>query len=356
MDVLRAGRNRKILTVAALTIAALIAFTAFIELPKAQQTNPNQFTQPFAANSIWKRPVPQNATYYDVSDAIWSNKNLAPNRVSVEQVTIIYTDPKQPEVSIVKSRGWNFPKRSQTDGQVFYTRRFAPDAGIEVRYPRTGNASFVIIDPATGLASEGSAGWRELGGDLITYYNEPRIHNIDLKGDGLSGTLGSGLPALGGLIRLGEINQGINHSLAIAMGSRRFSRTNNFIAPAWRADGFAKSMFNGYFGTNPRYTMGTLLAIPHSVDINQIDWKTPQGEMLARSNQTYGWIIVDSSDGGLGEDIMKLNFSRQATAIDLGLDINPANDSLFAARPAVDITGLEADIIKIMTLVMATTK
>ena len=142
----------------------------------AQQANSGQFAQPFASNSIWNRPIPINAVYFDVGDAIWGNSRLAPNRVSIEQITIIYTDKTQPEVSIVKSRGWYVPGRAQTDGQVFYTRRFAPDAGIDARYPRSGNASFVIIDPETGIATEGSAGWREPGGDLITYYDEPRIH------------------------------------------------------------------------------------------------------------------------------------------------------------------------------------
>ncbi|VAW17181.1 hypothetical protein MNBD_ALPHA11-2106, partial [hydrothermal vent metagenome] len=295
----------------------------------AQNSNALQFQQPFSTSSVWKRPIPRNATYYDVSDAIWGEPSLAPSRVSIEQITIIYVDESQPEVNIVKSRGWNMPKRAQTEGQVFYTSRFAPDAGINVRYPSTANASFVIIDPKTSIATEGSAGWREPGGDLITFYDEPRIHNIDLRGDGLSGTLGSGLPALGGLIRAGEINNGINHSIAIAMGSRRFSKSNHFVAPAWRADGFASSIFNGYFGSNPRYTMGTLLAIPYSINIDEIEWNTPQGYILAKSSQQYGWIIVDSNDGGLGDDQMKLNASRVASVNDFGILINPDTDELY---------------------------
>lgn len=322
----------------------------------AYSSEPIKFKQPFSSNSIWKRTIPKNATYYDVSDAIWGKSSLAPNRVSIEQITLIYIDKNQPEVNIVQSKGWFMPKRAQTSGEVFYTRRFAPNAGIEVRYPSGGNASFVIIDPKTGIATEGSAGWREPGGDLITYYDEPRIHNINLFGNGLSGTLGSGLPAMGGLIRVGEINKGINHSIAISMGSRRFSKNKHFVAPAWRADGFASNILNGYFGKNERYTMGTLLAIPHSVDIGAIDWKTKQGYILAKSSQKYGWYIVDSNDGGLGDDQMKLNMTRKTVLNDFGLQVNPANNDLRVVNPKIDIVGLESDVITIMKLVMATVK
>ena len=321
----------------------------------AQGANQAKFKQPFSSNSIWKRPISKNAIYYDVSAAIWGNSSLAPNRVSVEQVTLIYIDKSQLEVNIVKSKGWNMPKRAQTRGEVLYTRRFAPNAGIEVRYPSTANASFVIINPKTGIATEGSAGWREPGGDLITYYDEPRIHNINLFGNGLSGTLGSGLPAMGGLIRVGEINNGINHSIAIAMGSKRFSKNKHFVAPAWRADGFASNLLNGYGGKNDRYTMGTLLAIPYSVDIDAIKWKTRQGYNLAKSSQKYGWYIIDSNDGGWGDDQMKLNVTRETALIDFGLQVNSDND-LRVVSPKLDIVGLERDVITIMKLVMATTK
>ncbi|MCF6326272.1 MAG: hypothetical protein L3J21_03145 [Devosiaceae bacterium] len=334
----------------------LLAIIGAAAPSNAQISSAPQFQQPFSSSSVWRRPIPRNATYFDVSDAIWGEPSLAPNRVSIEQITIIYVDENQPEVNIVKSRGWFMPKRAQTDGQVFYTRRFAPDTGINVRYPSTANASFVIIDPKTSLATEGSAGWRDPGGDLITFYDEPRVHNIDLKGDGLFGTLGSGLPALGGLIRAGEINNGINHSIAIAMGSSRFSKTNHFVAPAWRADGFSSSIFNGYLGTNPRYTMGTLLAIPYSINIDAIEWNTPQGYILAKSSQQYGWIIVDSGDGGLGDDQMKLNTSRIAAVNDFGVLVNPDTDELYVGEAKFDVVGLEKDVIAIMKLVMATTK
>ncbi len=351
--------NTRLLQISKGKLLPLLLALALLPVP-AKSIQPGQtpdlFERPFAPSSFWNRKIPEDATYIDVSDAIWGDPGLAPNRVGVEQVTLIYSDPHQPEVKIVKSRGWNMPGRAQTSGEVFYTSRFAPDAGVEVRYPSTGNASFVIIDPLRGTASEGSAGWREPGGDLITYYDEPRLHDIDLAGDGLSGTLGSGLPALGGLIRLGEINSQISHSIAISMGSRRFSRAPKFIAPAWRADGFADSPLNGYFGKDPNYGMGTLLAIPRSVDIEEIDWQTEQGKILARSAREYGWVIVDSSDGGIGNDQMKLNFSRDAARIDLGLEVRPENDELFVARPVLDIAGLEADIITIMGLVMATRK
>lgn len=319
-------------------------------------TQAQSIERPFSAQSIWNRLIPENASYYDVYDAIWGKARLAPNRVSIELVTLLYVDESQPETRIVQSRGWNYPARSLPSGLVFYTRRLAPDAGVEMRFPRIGNASYVIIDSARSTADEGSAGWRDPGGDLLGFFDEPRLHNINLRGAGESGTLGSGLPALGGLIRRGELNSGINHALSISMGSRRFSRSVHFTAPAWRADGFAGSRIQGYFGNNPHYTLGSLLAIPPSVDINQINWNTPQGRVLAQANQRYGWYIVDSSDGGLGGDIMKLTMSRDALAPDLGLAVDPETNNLVPLANVIDVVGMEADIRQIMRLVMATTK
>ncbi len=324
--------------------------------PAISQNNGPIYKSPFSSNSIWNRVIAKGATYHDVSEAIWGKPSLAPNRVSVEQVTIIYYDETQPIVNVVKSKGWYVPGRADASLQVFYTTRIAHNAGIEVRYPSTGNASFVIINKKTNIASEGSAGWREPGGDLITFYNDKRIHNINLYGNGLSGTLGSGLPALGGLLRQGEINDEIKHSLAIALSSRNYSRTNQFIAPAWRADSFASSIIHGYFGKNPSYSIGTLLAIPYNIDINQIKWNTKQGYIMAKANQKYGWYIIDSNDGGLGDDQMKFNISRETAIHDFGLGIDPKTDKLYVKEQKIDVVGLEADVIQILKLVMATTK
>lgn len=316
----------------------------------------NDYSEPFASSSIWNREIPNNANYYDVSDAIWADSVQAPNRVDVELVTLCYVDETQPEVSFYKSEGWFYPDRSIKQGSVLYKRRLANISGTETRYPNTGNASFVIIDSKNGISDEGSAGWREPGEEFITFFDEPRLHNIDLNGDGLKGTLGSGLSALGGLLRTGEINSVINHSLAISLSSRRYSKDVYYVFPASQGDGFASNTTYGYLGDNQNYTLGTLLAIPKTINIDSVSWNTSQGYNLAIANQKYGWYIIDSSTGEVGGDLMKISMARRAAYEDLGLEVDQMSNEITVNLNKIDILGFENDVKSILQLVMATTK
>lgn len=316
----------------------------------------NDFAEPFSANSIWKREIPTGNTYFDINDAIWGDPLQAPNRVSAELVTLCYVDESQPEVKFYKSEGWFYPERSRKEALVFYSRRLNDNSGTEVRFPNTGNGSFVIINTKNGIADEGSAGWREPGEDFITFFDEPRLHNIDLNGEGLKGTLGSGLPALGGLLRKGEFNSVINHSLAISTSSRRFSKDIYYVYPASQGDGFASNPIYGYLGNNQKYTMGTLLAIPYSINIDSISWETQQGYNFAIANQKYGWYIIDSSTGGVGGDLMKFSFERNAAYYDLGLEINHSTNEVTVDPNKINFVGFQNDVNTIMQLVKATTK
>jgi len=341
-----------------LTAFILIALVAILGCEKKapEIIEPNDFTRPFAINSIWNRQIPINSRYVDVYDAIWGDPVQAPNRVRAELVTLSYVDESQPEVKFFKSIGWDFPERSEKRGDVLYTRRLAFLSGTETRYPNTGNASFVIIDAKKGTSVEGSAGWRVPGEDFITFFDEPRLHDIDLNGAGLKGTLGSGLPALGGLLRLGEINSTINHSLAISLSSLRFSIDVHYLSPASQGDGFASDPVYGYLGSNKNYTMGTLLAIPSTIDIDSISWNTAQGYNLAIANQKYGWYIIDSSTGGIGGDLMKISIERNAAFEDLGLTVDKSNNEITVDPNKIDFDGFESDVKTILQHVMATTK
>lgn len=338
-----------------LTIVAIIGLNSCKK--KTEEIIPtNDYSEPFSSNSVWNRQIPNNSPYFDVNNAIWGDPTQAPNRIDVELVTICYVDESQPEVKLYKSKGWFHPDRSKNQGSVLYKRRLAYYSGTETRYPNTGNASFVIIDSKNGISDEGSAGWREPGKKFITFFDEPRLHNIDLNGDGLNGTLGSGLPALGGLLRMGEINSTINHSLAISLSSRKYSKDNYYVSPASQGDGFASNSTYGYLGNNPNYTLGTLLAIPYSINVDSITWNTPQGYNLAVANQKFGWYIIDSSTGEVGGDLMKISMSRSAAYQDLGLEVNHSTNEITVDPNKINFIAFEEDVKTIMQLVKATTK
>ncbi len=115
---------------------------------------------------------------------------------------------------------------------------------------------------------------------------------VDGRGEGTgqaNGRRASMIPSFAGLIRNGEIAGGrIPHALA-ALAPASLLTT----AAVWPALAFDRDA--GYSGTLP---MGTLLAIPPGVDIQQLPL-SPQGRVIARAAQDYGIYLVDRGGGGL---------------------------------------------------------
>lgn len=317
-------------------------------------TNDPEFARPFSSSSIWNRKIPSDAAYVEVQQAIWDDSSQTPAILVPDLVTICCVDPSQPAVNFRLNQGWNYPERSQPRGEVLFQRKLPPDCGSEVRYPRNGNALYAIIDTAAGLADEGVGAWREPGGDFLTFYDSKSLHNIDVvDGNGLSGARGSGLSALGGAIRWQELSTGIEHALAVALSSRRYSKDRHYVWPASRGDGFAAHPTHGYLGNNPDYTMGTLLAIPHDINIDSEAWKTPQGRIVARAAQIYGMYIIDSGTGEWGGHAIAIGIERRAAYEDLGLTIDPVTDEKDIDPKKIDIAGFTSDIQHILRLVQA---
>lgn len=211
----------------------------------------------------------------------------------------------------------------------------------------------MLFDPVTKLADLGVGGWHDPGGPLLNGANDGAgAHRLDVvAGDGVRGYgRGSSLPALGGALRIGELSRTIRHALAINVYAVRLSAAPHFVWPASSADSSADF---AYQGTNPRYAMGTLLAIPRSVRLGASSWRTRQGRNLARAAQRYGWYIVDSLPPP--GDLVQFGIDNDAAREDLGLAIDPAtgNESVDPAK--VDIEGLNADVVRILGLVSAVT-
>ncbi len=118
---------------------------------------------------------------------------------------------------------------------------------------------------------------------------------IDARGDGTgwwNGRRASMLPSFAGLIRKGEIANGrIPHALAMQLPRQLLKRE-----AVWPAYAFDRD--SGYSGTVP---MGSLLAIPPSVDIDQLGLSA-NGRVIARAAQDYGIYVVDR--GGKGSTIL----------------------------------------------------
>jgi hypothetical protein len=115
---------------------------------------------------------------------------------------------------------------------------------------------------------------------------------IDARGDGTgwwSGRRASMLPSFAGLIRTGELAAGyIPHALAVQVPASLLKEQ-----AVWPAYAFDRN--SRYSGSLP---MGTLLAIPPSVDIDRLELSSA-GRVIARAAQDYGVYIVDRGGSGI---------------------------------------------------------
>jgi hypothetical protein len=116
----------------------------------------------------------------------------------------------------------------------------------------------------------------------------------DLYSNGLhGGTRAYGGSAVGGLVRDWELEQGrIDHAIAVAL--RPEQMRNGPVWPASVEDGGGTDT-GPYSGGSNGIAMGSLLAIPPSVDLAS-QGLSPAGLAIARAFQNYGGYVVDKSD------------------------------------------------------------
>lgn len=154
-----------------------------------------------------------------------------------------------------------------------------------------------------GSSSDGSGNWRA-GGALV---------NVLLKGSGhgfdgfaclgpnrppdpnwcLGQTRSSGIPLFAGAVRPGELTNGVRHALAIIVGQEFLRRSPAHVWPAAADDGSENYMG----GSSCNYSLGQLVAIPLSVDVDRLPLRLPQSRNVARALQRYGAYSVDVSPG-----------------------------------------------------------
>ena len=124
---------------------------------------------------------------------------------------------------------------------------------------------------------------------------------VDIYGDGIPGThFGSGLSAIGGSIRKGELtnNRAIRHALKVMIWGKKYlyySDSNpGYRWPATNADNYAAQDY-GYRGTNPSLVQGSLLAIPPNVTQASLSLQTPAAKKLFVALKNYGAYVSDDA-------------------------------------------------------------
>lgn len=333
-----------------LGVVVVLAGLPEVAPAKAHATGatPGTINAPFASTSIWRRAVPAGATLHALNGAIATTSPSSSWSAGLDLVTVCKTSPSGKLVNVERSSGWSLPARSTSTGEVQYQRRLAATACTDVSWNPVGNGLFVLYDAASGTADLGVGAWRVKGGPLLNGAPDgTRAHHLDvIAGDGTTGYgRASGLPALGGLLRSGEMRGGIKHAVAINLPNRLLSASRHFTWPASSADASAGIT---YLGSDPALTMGSLLAIPPEVKVAKLSWHTKEGKNLALAAQRYGWYVVDAIGGG---DQLQLGMETGAARANLGLSIDAAGHQQVDAAK-VDMVGLNADLNAIVGLLV----
>ena len=257
------------------------------------------FLQPFTSASMWNMPIGSGAQYLSANLAPATTKTLASDQ------HIIVMTPTAPSTALNYSpAGWSAgADRCATTGP-FPTPASAPIPGSFVVPSSTMN------DPLTAVAADGRTLIQGEPFARCTPGGAGTLKFIDgtpgdLFSDGQVGyDGGSGLSALGGTIRLGELVPGgvISHALQIdvdgAANLYRGTASTCYHWPATKCDAYGPT---GYGGANPALTIGALLALPQTLDINSLNLQTAPGRILATAFQNYGAYVANDASSATRE-------------------------------------------------------
>src|SRR5712692_1587704 len=304
---------------------------------------------PFSRDSIWNLPIGASAVYVPAKIQQATQRGM-----TTDPDVIILTPNATMTAVYYNSDGWSGGTRCTPQGNVLFNAPI-PDNFV-VQGAGSGNPDGLmpkyvtaILMPDGHTLTQGQPFARCTAGGPATMWWS--VTN-DLYGTGIDGGHGgSGLSSLGGTIRFGELVPGgvIRHVLKINLyGLNNYyydATTHGYRWPASQADGCASSC---YAGTTPALRMGSLLAIPASVNIDSLGLETEPAKILARALQDYGAYTVD--DTAWSVYAIATEFSPQGRIDDefnaaWGFPISPSSktvpwardmDRLFGALNVVD--------------------
>ena len=276
----------------------LLATSILLTSDIMAQRDPYQW--PFARNSIWNMPIHRDAEY------IHAGIEPPLNGTGADEDYIVLT-PCAPMVDIyTNNAGWDRSRdRCPAEGPVLFSAPIPPDYVINSDnwLGLTPNSGLAVLMPDGVTIKQTQPFARcEEGGYGTSRYTFP---DVDIYGDGIRGAHGgSGLSAIGGTIRLGELVPGgeIRHAVKINIYAARYlhydSLTRGFRWPAVAADGYAPRVY-GTLGS-PVYEcrMGALLALEPDLDLEEFEFETGNegpAMILARAFQRYGAYIADDT-------------------------------------------------------------
>jgi hypothetical protein len=248
---------------------------------------------PFSSTSIWNMPIGANAKYVPAN--IQKAKYFDADREYFYKLKT--GDPMRQVLSPGNfGPGRCTGKQSMQLSLPIPDNLIVPDATSQPYSTPNNAAAFLMPDGKTIEQLEPLA--RCTAGGNIHGWRNP-WGGVDIYGDGIKGThFGSGLSAIGGSIRRGELtgNEPIRHAIKILVWGKKYLHYSKAVPgyrwPADRADRYAASE---YKGTNSKLVQGSLLAIPPSVKMDSLGLKTIPAQKIFKALQNYGAYIVDDA-------------------------------------------------------------
>jgi hypothetical protein len=258
--------------------------------------------QPFATTSIWNMPIGRRAHYVPAGLSPAPGKhNRWAGMPFLDEERIVLT-PAAPLTELhYSSAAWTGRDRCQPTGKLVASVPMPPDYLVP-NSTQNNAAAFLLADGRTIVQTQ-PLGRCKAGAAGTTY---ARFDNVDLYGDGIHGAHGgSGLSAIGGTIRLGELRPGSDtgprHVLKVNVYAKEALfecqvRADCLRWPAGSADTGAIALYGRASGNGNRaMRMGALLAIPRWKKIASLRLETQPGRQLAWTLQNYGAYVVDDT-------------------------------------------------------------
>lgn len=303
-----------------LLLLALAALCAGV-LARAPDAARDPWLWPFSTESIWNTPIGSGAVY--VPAEIGAAQN-----VGIDEELLFRISEGAPHRKLFAPKSWE-----QRAGGTKELPGFQVDDAITVPDARkwwTPNACAALLMPdGRTIKNIGVLCRPEPGGPVFGY----NFGDSDIRGDGIRGSHGaSGMSALGGSIRVGELTrpEPIRHAIKVDIYCKCYAwfgdDRKGFRWPANSADSYAGKE---YGGKNRALVMGSLLAIPPGVTEQSAGLKTEVGRKLFRALQDFGAYVVDDAawdchylcaEKGVAEEVEKK----------LGLKFDDKNGALFA--------------------------
>jgi len=256
--------------------------------------------QPFATTSIWNMPIGSAAQYVAANIATATGTTLETDG------DVIVLTPTAPSLDVyINTADWNPTlSRCAVEGALIWSAPIPTSFVVPDPMQATPNAGLAVLLSDNRTIKQTQPFARCTASQPATsHYTFP---DQDLYGPGMLGAHGgSGLSAIGGTLRLGELRPNVappRHALKLELYAHvdyynDGAQADCYRWPAVTCDGYFDQSTSSleYGGANPALRPGSLLALPTNVTIASLGLTTQPAQQLAWTLQNYGAYLVDDT-------------------------------------------------------------